>query len=252
MIVAALCEPVLSDGLTMQIGVSIGIAMAPDHASDQDELFRRADMTMYVAKRSGGGWAVWQPEYEEETARSFHLAGALREAIDMGRITVEYQPRMSIESNRVVGFEGLARWHDPRSRIGRPDGVRRGCSGGRGQPAAGHGDRAHRRRRPASPARHRHEPQGRGQRHHDRSGDAGLRGHVVRRARCSRCAARGRSSSNCPRARRSRTPSSSTRPCCGCPNEASGCRSTTSVRATRRWTGCARSRCTRSRSTSRS
>ncbi len=113
-VVEALCEPVLSDGLTMQIGVSIGIAFAPDHAHDQDSLFRRADMTMYVAKRSGGGWAVWQPDYEEETARNFHLATALREAIDLGRITVEYQPRISIASNRVVGFEGLARWHDPK------------------------------------------------------------------------------------------------------------------------------------------
>ena len=112
-IVDALCEPVVSDGLTMQIGVSIGIAFAPDHGTDQDQLFRRADMTMYVAKRSGGGWAVWRPEYEDESARSFRLATALRTAIEDGAITVEYQPRVSVATNRVLGFEALARWNDP-------------------------------------------------------------------------------------------------------------------------------------------
>ena len=112
-IVDALCVPVVSDGLTMQIGVSIGIAIAPQHGHDQDQLFRRADMTMYIAKRSGGGWAVWRPEYEEESARSFHVATALRSAIDDGAITVEYQPRVSVATNRVLGFEALARWRDP-------------------------------------------------------------------------------------------------------------------------------------------
>ncbi len=112
-IVDALCVPVVSDGLTMQIGVSIGIAFAPEHGDEQDQLFRRADMTMYVAKRGGGGWAVWRPEYEVESARSFHVATALRAAIDDGAITVEYQPRVSVATNRVLGFEALARWHDP-------------------------------------------------------------------------------------------------------------------------------------------
>ncbi|MCB0999148.1 MAG: EAL domain-containing protein, partial [Acidimicrobiales bacterium] len=112
-IVRALCEPVLSDGLTMQIGVSIGIAVAPHHGDEQDQLFRRADMTMYVAKRAGGGWAMWRPEFEEESARSFHLATALRSAIEHGAISMSYQPRVSVKSGRVLGFEALARWTDP-------------------------------------------------------------------------------------------------------------------------------------------
>ncbi len=112
-IVDALGMPVISDGLTMQIGVSIGIAVAPTHGEDQDLLFRRADMTMYVAKRGGGGWQRWAPEFEAETARSFHLAGALREALDAGEVGVVYQPRVSIRSGQVLGFEALARWTDP-------------------------------------------------------------------------------------------------------------------------------------------
>ncbi len=113
-VVAALVVPVISEGLTMQIGVSIGIAVAPFHGTTQDQLFRRADMTMYVAKRGGGGWALWQPEFEAETARSFHLATALRQAIEDGAIGVEFQPRVSMRTNRVLGFEALGRWHDPR------------------------------------------------------------------------------------------------------------------------------------------
>ncbi|MEZ5216881.1 MAG: GGDEF domain-containing protein [Ilumatobacteraceae bacterium] len=54
----------------MQIGVSIGIVVAPHHGDEQDQLFRRADMTSCTSLSvPAAGWAMWWPEFEEESAR---------------------------------------------------------------------------------------------------------------------------------------------------------------------------------------
>ena len=50
----AITAPVVIDGLSLQCGASIGIAMCPDHATDADSLVRAADQAMYVAKRDPG------------------------------------------------------------------------------------------------------------------------------------------------------------------------------------------------------
>lgn len=58
-IVDALAAPVTIDGLVVQIGVSVGAALAePSDADDPDALVRRADRAMYQAKGAGRGRVV--------------------------------------------------------------------------------------------------------------------------------------------------------------------------------------------------
>ena len=51
--------PIVHEGATITVGVSVGIAMFPEHGDDHDALVHHADTAMYRAKRSGSGFAVF-------------------------------------------------------------------------------------------------------------------------------------------------------------------------------------------------
>jgi diguanylate cyclase (GGDEF)-like protein len=58
-VVAALCEPMATDGQAVELGATVGVARFPDHGTTPDELVEAADRALYRAKRAGGrGWAV--------------------------------------------------------------------------------------------------------------------------------------------------------------------------------------------------
>ncbi|MDQ3036428.1 MAG: GGDEF domain-containing protein [Myxococcota bacterium] len=58
-LIGALAEPWESDGVTLTVKASVGIALYPDDAQSEQELLKRADMAMYAAKREGTGWALY-------------------------------------------------------------------------------------------------------------------------------------------------------------------------------------------------
>ena len=92
---------------------SVGIAMYPEHGTTTDELLRRADVAMYIAKRSGSGHAVVDTVQEEETARQLTLLGDLRQCITDGELVLHYQPKIDLATHAVSGVEALVRWRHP-------------------------------------------------------------------------------------------------------------------------------------------
>jgi diguanylate cyclase (GGDEF)-like protein len=101
------------DGLNLQTRASVGIAVHPDHAPDAATLSARADVAMYLAKRSGRGAAVYEPELDHSSLRRLSLLGHLREAILDERLTIGFQPCFDLRSGTVVSVEALARWQHP-------------------------------------------------------------------------------------------------------------------------------------------
>jgi diguanylate cyclase (GGDEF)-like protein len=101
--------------LDLDVQVSIGVCVAPEHGADADRLLRRADLAMYAAKESRCGVRVYHPEDDHDTARRLALMAGLRVAVDAGTLTVVYQPKVDPASGRVLGAEALVRWqHDGR------------------------------------------------------------------------------------------------------------------------------------------
>ncbi|TMB43265.1 MAG: PAS domain S-box protein, partial [Chloroflexi bacterium] len=105
----------------VETSASIGIAMYPIHGDDPSTLLRRADVAMYVAKRSGGGHAVYAPEQEAQTLRRSGLAGELRRAIPQGELVLHYQPQVTLATGAVNSLEALVRWNHPREGLMPPD-----------------------------------------------------------------------------------------------------------------------------------
>jgi diguanylate cyclase (GGDEF)-like protein/PAS domain S-box-containing protein len=106
-------EPIAIDGVTIQVGSSIGIAIYPEHADEPDGLARRADVAMYVAKRSGIPYAVYAPEDDRSSIRRLTLLGELRQAIHAEQLVLHHQPTIDLATGEVLRIEALLRWHHP-------------------------------------------------------------------------------------------------------------------------------------------
>jgi diguanylate cyclase (GGDEF)-like protein/PAS domain S-box-containing protein len=120
-ILASLEGPFSIADQMVETSASIGIAMYPVHGDDPSTLLRRADVAMYVAKRSGGGHAVYAPEQEAQTLRRSGLAGELRRSIPQGELVLHYQPQVTLKTGAIHSLEALVRWNHPREGLMPPD-----------------------------------------------------------------------------------------------------------------------------------
>ena len=120
-ILSALEGPFAIADRMVETGASIGIAIYPMHGEDPSTLLRRADVAMYVAKRSGGGHAVYAPEQEAQTLRRSNLAGELRRSIPLGELVLYYQPQVTLATGAITAVEALIRWNHPRDGLMSPD-----------------------------------------------------------------------------------------------------------------------------------
>jgi diguanylate cyclase (GGDEF)-like protein len=113
-ILRVLEQPVALDGLEVEVGASIGIALAPSHATDPAALLKCADLAMYDGKTaSTRGLRMYQPDLHATTPRRLTLVSELRGALQNGEIQVHVQPQAELRSGRVVGVEALVRWNHP-------------------------------------------------------------------------------------------------------------------------------------------
>ncbi|MCA1646273.1 MAG: EAL domain-containing protein [Chloroflexi bacterium] len=96
--------------VSVEVGGSIGIALIADEAADSDTLLRRADVAMYVAKRTGGGFVVYSPDQDEHSPDRLAMVGELKRAIESDELILQYQPKISLGTTRCIGVEALIRW----------------------------------------------------------------------------------------------------------------------------------------------
>ena len=106
-------RPIALDGLEVEVGGSLGLALAPAHATDTAGLLKRADMAMYDAKATARRLRVFEPDLDTDDTRRLTLVSELRAALHNGDLAVHVQPKTRLASGEVVGVEALARWHSP-------------------------------------------------------------------------------------------------------------------------------------------
>jgi diguanylate cyclase (GGDEF)-like protein len=108
-------DPFDIDGHRIDIGASIGIAMAPMDGVDADQLLKKADMALYAAKNGGGGdHRFFALEMEEAAQERRALELDLREALTSEQFDLYFQPLVDLRNGRVTTCEALLRWRHPR------------------------------------------------------------------------------------------------------------------------------------------
>jgi diguanylate cyclase (GGDEF)-like protein len=117
----ALAAPVCLESTLAQVGASIGIASFPDHGQTENDLIRLADVAMYVAKRSGQRYSVYEYQTDlHHPGESSHL-GDLARALIGDELVLHFQPKVETRTDHVVGVEALVRWQHPQRGLLDPD-----------------------------------------------------------------------------------------------------------------------------------
>jgi diguanylate cyclase (GGDEF)-like protein len=121
-ILAAIYQPLSIGGHELNLSASIGICTFPIDAGDAETLLSNADIAMYQAKEQGRNrYRFYSPRFNEHSVERLALETGLRYAIERDELVVLYQPKISIQTGRIVGVEALLRWQHPELGLLRPD-----------------------------------------------------------------------------------------------------------------------------------
>jgi diguanylate cyclase (GGDEF)-like protein len=101
-------------GRSIRVSASVGVAVLDGSWSVASEVLTAADQAMYAAKRQGKSCVILHEHHMSlAAARHGQLTQALREGLLLGEVSVAYQPIVELCSGTALGFEALARWHNP-------------------------------------------------------------------------------------------------------------------------------------------
>jgi len=117
---AVVGEPRIVDGVEVQVGASIGIALYPDHGGDAETLIRRADVAMHRSKQTQSP-ALYDREHDHYSPARLSMVAELHRAISGRELVVSYQPQVDPATLELRAVEALVRWRHPKRGLLMPD-----------------------------------------------------------------------------------------------------------------------------------
>lgn len=104
-------SPFELEGHEVFITASIGISLYPADSDDELELMKNADTAMYRAKESGRNkYEFYSRDMNTRSLQRLSLESKLRRALERGEFLLHYQPKASLATRQITGFEALLRW----------------------------------------------------------------------------------------------------------------------------------------------
>lgn len=120
--IASLAKTLLDDirrpfslcGHTLNVTLSVGVSLYPQHGETLHELKFNADAAMHHIKHEGrNGWAIYRPEMSKTVSAEPHFLQDLSKALEREQFELWYQPTYLASEHEIHGFEALIRWHHP-------------------------------------------------------------------------------------------------------------------------------------------
>ena len=107
-------NPINEFGRDITLTCSIGAAIYPAHGESPEDLIKNADTALYYVKESGkNDFMIFNQQIEHQSLERRILESAMRQAIKEEQYYLEYQPKMNMSTNEVIGMEALVRWDHP-------------------------------------------------------------------------------------------------------------------------------------------
>jgi diguanylate cyclase (GGDEF)-like protein len=114
MLVDTLSVPFLVGGHEINSSISVGLALAPDHAGSAQALQSNADIALYAAKDAGRNrWEMFEPGMDLVLQERHAIERDLRTALTGDELRLYIQPLVDVETGKQSGFEALLRWEHP-------------------------------------------------------------------------------------------------------------------------------------------
>ena len=110
----AMKEPFIVDKCHFSVGISIGIAQCPKHCENPDTLMRFADIAMYYCKANDLPYVFYTESIDNHSISLLTLDEELKKAIQTDGLSLQYQPKIKLPEETVIGVEALVRWVHPK------------------------------------------------------------------------------------------------------------------------------------------
>jgi diguanylate cyclase (GGDEF)-like protein len=117
----ALAQPFSAEGVSLELGGSVGVAVHPEDGDDVETLMQRADVAMYQAKEGATGVERYSVQQDDSSLARLALAADLRRALEKSEFVPYFQPKVDLRTGAVVGAEALLRWNHPTEANVSPD-----------------------------------------------------------------------------------------------------------------------------------
>lgn len=107
-----LCQDYAVSVERIHMSASIGVVLYPNDGDKAEDIVKKADSAMYAAKKAGRNcWRFYEPLLLQEAYEKMMITNGLRRALERKELFLNYQPQLTLEGDKVVGFEALLRWH---------------------------------------------------------------------------------------------------------------------------------------------
>jgi diguanylate cyclase (GGDEF)-like protein len=107
-------KPFVIEGVTLEIGATIGISMFPADGTDADTLLKSASLALHKAKAgSRGSHCFFKPAMQLEIKARHALEQDVSKALEKREFEIHYQPIVDLQRNEITGFEAFLRWQHP-------------------------------------------------------------------------------------------------------------------------------------------
>ncbi len=114
-ILKAFDQTISVDGHEIYAALDIGVSVFPEHGDNADKLIRSASIAMREAKEEAGhnNICYFEESLDKISRRLIRLETALHQALHRNQLFVVYQPKVNLESGKIVSMEALIRWRHP-------------------------------------------------------------------------------------------------------------------------------------------
>jgi diguanylate cyclase (GGDEF)-like protein len=113
-VIQALETPIGIGSVRHQVGVGVGIALAPFDGSTHEEVLRKADVALYRAKaQRRSALRFFEEQMDRGVRERESMERQLRGAMADGSLVTVYQPTVDLQTRRIIGFEAMPRWTHP-------------------------------------------------------------------------------------------------------------------------------------------
>ncbi|MCV6621680.1 MAG: EAL domain-containing protein [Cellvibrionaceae bacterium] len=111
-------QAMILDGKEIFVSLSIGIAIYPDDSRDSEDLIKKADAARHAAKSKGGGrYNYFSAEMSSSLRTALKLESEIRQAVRNKEFKPHFQPKVCMQSGKMIGVEALVRWYKPNAEI---------------------------------------------------------------------------------------------------------------------------------------
>lgn len=107
-----MCQsPFVIDDYTIELGVSIGIAISTTHSiTETEEILHQADIALQNCRETQVKYVVFDAQLENQQVAYVEIIPMLRRAIESDQLQVHFQPKVCLRTGDVIGCEMLTRW----------------------------------------------------------------------------------------------------------------------------------------------